>query len=115
VETLGERTFAADVFPLRQSPLQAVILYPEQSKKDPKTKVPRIVVRRGPQSLEGLGGLVYERLLAPLGERVFTRRMVRAYVDNAVVIVKPAQRRYWTEAAALHDADSILAEDLRLP
>jgi hypothetical protein len=41
---------------------------------------------------------------------VFIRRNVRAYIGNTIYIVKPDQRRYWTRASALRDADEIYTD-----
>ncbi|MCP4374281.1 MAG: N-6 DNA methylase, partial [Deltaproteobacteria bacterium] len=41
---------------------------------------------------------------------VFIQRHIRAYVGNMIYIIKPDQRRYWTQAIALRDADEIYAD-----
>jgi hypothetical protein len=38
------------------------------------------------------------------------RRQLRIYGDDDLFVVKPAERRYWTETAGLNDADLILAD-----
>ena len=113
LDALQEREMRADVFPLSGSPLHAVYLRYVTRSTSGATLRP-VIVRSPDESLESIGASLYRQLMTPLGERSYTRRVLRAYVDDAVVIAKPAQRRYWTESAALQDADAILAEDLRL-
>jgi hypothetical protein len=38
------------------------------------------------------------------------RRQLRIYGDGDLFVVKPAERRYWTQTAGLNDADLILAD-----
>ena len=38
------------------------------------------------------------------------RRLLRIYDDNALFVLKPSERRYWTRTAGLNDGDAILAD-----
>ncbi|HEX9733132.1 MAG TPA: hypothetical protein VGG06_14235, partial [Thermoanaerobaculia bacterium] len=44
---------------------------------------------------------------------LYVRRHLRVYGRGELYIVKPAQRRFWTRSAGLHDADAVMAEHLR--
>lgn len=46
------------------------------------------------------------------GINLYRRRHVRVFEDRAVHIVKPAELRFWTESAAFHDADEVIAQTL---
>jgi len=51
-----------------------------------------------------------QRLLTHhLGAAVRTRRVVRLFTCNAVIFVKPNQRRYWLRSIAIRDADEAFA------
>ncbi len=41
------------------------------------------------------------------------RRHLRVYGSGELYILKPAQRRFWTRSAGLHDADAVIAEHMR--
>lgn len=56
--------------------------------------------------LEDVRGHLHRNTLPYLSER----RSLRIYGKGDVTVVKPAQRRYWSVAAALQDGDSILAD-----
>ena len=66
--------------------------------------------------LPGLDAL-FQRLaeLLPHSRKdvLHVRRHLRVYGCGELYIVKPAQRRYWTRSAGLHDADAVMAEHLR--
>lgn len=44
---------------------------------------------------------------------IHVRRHLRVYGDGELYILKPAQRRFWTRSAGLHDADAVIAEHMR--
>jgi hypothetical protein len=50
---------------------------------------------------------------ADSGDGLFVRRVVRVYHSREIEMAKPAERRQWTRAAALQDADDIVEEILR--
>lgn len=113
LDALGERQIRAEIFPLSDSPLHAVYLHYEDRSRGGAAPV-HLTIRHDAARLEELSGALADLLAQPIGDVAYARCTLRAYADAAVVIAKPAQRRYWTEAAALQDADAILAEDLRL-
>lgn len=44
------------------------------------------------------------------------RRQLRLYLQNDLFLIKPSERRYWSQTAGLNDADLILADHwLRSP
>ena len=45
-------------------------------------------------------------------ESIYYRRFIKYYVDDVVYLVKPNERRFWSQASALSDADEIIAEIL---
>lgn len=46
-----------------------------------------------------------QSLLNHVGEDYVIKRVVRAYTDHSIVMIKPRQRRYWLKSMALRDAD----------
>jgi hypothetical protein len=52
------------------------------------------------------------RLWEREGGNLYRRRHVRVFEDRAVHIVKPAELRFWSESAAFHDADEVIAQSL---
>ena len=48
-----------------------------------------------------------------LARSLYFRRNIKVYESNGIHIVKPAERRFWTESAAYNDADETIAELLR--
>ena len=46
-----------------------------------------------------------QALMEYVGEDYVIKRVVRAYTDHSVVMIKPRQRRYWLKSMALRDAD----------
>ena len=78
----------------------------------------RFEIRSGARSPEAASSAAVGSLLEGIRDRLATsptpylkeRRSVRVYVPDAVTVVKPAQRRYWTVAAALQDADAIISD-----
>jgi len=51
-------------------------------------------------------------LRAKVADHLYVRRDLRVYVDDGFWIIKPAQKRLWSRAAALNDADSVLRDHL---
>jgi len=47
-------------------------------------------------------------------ENLYFRKFVRYFVSDRVYILKPNQRRFWSRAQALNDADEIIAEVLAM-
>jgi hypothetical protein len=47
-----------------------------------------------------------------IAECVYTQPNLRIYAGETLYVVRPSQRQFWTQAAALSDADAILAEHL---
>lgn len=50
-------------------------------------------------------GTDLQSLLEYIGEDYVIKRVVRAYTENSIVMIKPRQRRYWLKSMALRDAD----------
>jgi hypothetical protein len=50
------------------------------------------------------------KLLQGEGINLFRRRHMKVFEDQAVHIVKPAESRFWTRSAGLHDADETIAQ-----
>lgn len=48
------------------------------------------------------------------GDGITIRRILREYQENAIVLIKPSQRRYWTKIQALEDGASIFSEILAM-
>ena len=47
-------------------------------------------------------------------QSMYFRRNVRVYEGDLIHVVKPAERRFWTRAAAFNDADETIAQLLQL-
>ena len=57
--------------------------------------------------------LFLEKLLhRQKGHRLFINRILRLYEQNIIFMVKPNQKRYWTNSIALRDADETLVDFL---
>ena len=60
--------------------------------------------------IAGILGKLDEKLLQREGVNLFRRRHMKIYEDQAVHIIKPAESRFWTRSAGLHDADESIAQ-----
>ena len=60
------------------------------------------------KALDELDAILWSRE----GINVYRRRHVRVFEDGVVSIVKPAEARFWTAAAAFHDADETIGQVL---
>ncbi len=61
------------------------------------------------QALTGLDRAALKRS----AERLYLRRNVKVFGADAVHVMKPSERRYWTRAAAYNDADDTIAHLMR--
>jgi len=61
-------------------------------------------------ALEAILAEIATHLPAKIASQIYAQRALRIYSEDLLYIVKPAEYRYWTRAAALSDADAILAE-----
>ena len=108
-DTLKERSIAADIFDIANTPLQVVkfsiLRYPGREK---------IVQTIQAEDLITVLKSIAKQLPPQLGDRVFTRRNLKVYVGENIYIIKPRQLRYWSRSAGLNDADAVLAENLRM-
>ena len=55
--------------------------------------------------LESVRNRVDEQLIEEMSPSIYVRRNLRRYSGDTTFIVKPNQMRYWTQSAALRDAD----------
>lgn len=68
-------------------------------------------VRLGDEAAaEGLVNLVLGDGAADPRPYINEKRQIRIYLHDCVLVVKPAELRYWTRSAGLVDADAILAD-----
>jgi type I restriction-modification system DNA methylase subunit len=108
-DTLKERSIAADIFDIANTPLQVVkfsiVRYPGRE---------QIVQTIQAEDLITVLQSIAKQLPPQLGDRVFTRRNLKVYVGENIYIIKPRQLRYWSRSAGLNDADAVLAENLRM-
>ena len=51
-------------------------------------------------------------LRAQLADNLYVQRDLRVYDRDSFWIIKPAERRLWSETAALNDADAVLCEHM---
>jgi type I restriction-modification system DNA methylase subunit len=108
-DTLKERSIAADIFDIANTPLQVVkfsiVRYPGRE---------QIVQTIQAEDLITVLQSIAKQLPPKFGDRVFTRRNLKVYVGENIYIIKPRQLRYWSRSAGLNDADAVLAENLRM-
>ena len=108
-DTLKERSIAADIFDIANTPLQVVkfsiVPYPGRE---------QIVQTIQAEDLITVLKSIAKQLPSKLADRVFTRRNLKVYVGENIYIIKPCQLRYWSRSAGLNDADAVLAENLRM-
>ncbi|MFM6269082.1 MAG: class I SAM-dependent DNA methyltransferase [Dolichospermum sp.] len=108
-DTLKERSIAADIFDIANTPLQvikfSIVPYPGRE---------QIVQTIQAEDLITVLQSIAKQLPPQLGDRVFTRRNLKVYVGENIYIIKPRQLRYWSRSAGLNDADSVLLENLRM-
>lgn len=57
-------------------------------------------------------GRLDKALLLEESASIYVRRRLKIYEGNFVHIVKPRHQRYWTQSAALQDADEVMAESI---
>ncbi|MEA2206528.1 MAG: hypothetical protein QOE77_3304 [Blastocatellia bacterium] len=62
------------------------------------------------QELKSVLASIAHELPAKIANQIYATRLLRIYSGESLYVVKPAEYRYWTLAAALNDADAILAE-----
>lgn len=68
-------------------------------------------VRRNARLDEELSRLD-KALIDDYSESIYVRRHFKSYEENALHIVKPAEKRFWIRSMALNDAGEILAEGI---
>lgn len=57
---------------------------------------------------------IYRVLTTEPGDGIVVQRTLRDYQHDSVILIKPNQRRYWTEIQALEDGASIFSEILAM-
>ena len=92
----------------RDTPLQACRFTSGQATGE--TSVDSVLL----QDSDALLAQISEHLRYDVSDNLFIQRDLRVYDGTSLWIVKPAEDRLWTEAAALRDADLIVAEHLGL-
>ena len=63
--------------------------------------------------LEGLLARLEETVTEQYAQSLYFRRNIKVFEAEAIHIVKPAERRFWTKSAAFNDADETIAQLLR--
>jgi len=72
---------------------------------------PEVIV----ENLNGAEGFlqrISENLRSQVADNLFVRRDLRIYDGDHFYIIKPNQRRFWSESAALNDADVVVQEHM---
>ena len=46
----------------------------------------------------------------PIADHLRTARELHVHMENGIIVIKPSNRRHWTQASALNDADSALGD-----
>ena len=57
---------------------------------------------------------LYRALVAKPSDGIIVQRILREFNEDSIVLIKPNQRRYWTEIQALEDGASIFSEILSM-
>ena len=57
---------------------------------------------------------IYRSLMSKPSDGIVIQRVIRDYQDARIVLIKPSQRRYWTEMQALEDGASIFSDILAM-
>lgn len=70
------------------------------------------VARVSVADLDAALGRIAKELDEELVTDLYTRRHLRIYRQNRVYVIKPDQKRCWSRAAALSDADAIIGDHL---
>lgn len=107
-DTLKERSIAADIFDIANTPLQvikfSIVPYPGRE---------QIVQTIQAEDLITVLQSIAKQLPSKLADRVFTRRNLKVYVGENIYIIKPRQLRYWSRSAGLNDANDIISEQFK--
>ena len=64
------------------------------------------------QELQSVLESIASKLPHQLADRVYTRRNLRIYNGDDIIIVKPSQKRFWSRSSGLNDASLVLAESM---
>lgn len=65
--------------------------------------------------IEGLEELLIEiskNLQNQISERVYVWGYLRVYDGKHLYIIKPSEKRFWSESAALNDSDAVIREHM---
>ena len=57
---------------------------------------------------------LYRTLVAKPSEGLIVQRILREFNEDSIVLIKPNQRRYWTEMQALENGASIFSDILSM-
>ena len=97
---------------------------PEVLMPDAQTPLNMVIVRFGKDekalkqmdSQEGreLMRKLYRALVSKPSDGLIIQRILREYSEDSIVLIKPNQRRYWTEMQALEDGASIFSDILSM-
>lgn len=90
------------------SPL-TVVEFKQVSKTNIQTKKETVKV----EGIEGILIRISKNLRNEISYRLFTQEHLRIYEKDILYIIKPAEKRFWTESAALNDVSSIIDEHMR--
>ena len=102
------RRMRAEVFDLpTRAPLRIVRFVLEDK---PGPSIAQVLPPNG--ELSDLISRLGQRLNVRLASSIVGERQLRVHGYNEVVIIKPAARRHWMGAAALEDADAVIAESV---
>ena len=67
------------------------------------------------ERVEGIEKLlikISKNLQNQISERVYVRGHLRVYEGEHLYIIKPSEERFWSESAALNDADTVIREHM---
>jgi hypothetical protein len=105
LDSIDGQLIAASVLEVGDAPLRVVKFTSHPAGTLPLSDEPETGLE-----LQSVLARIARELPARIANEVYAKRWLRIYSGEVLYVVKPAEYRYWTLAAALNDADAILAE-----
>ncbi len=104
-KALGRKPYSAEVLVLRSTSPLRVIRFFDGGAGD-------VTLAAFNAELNDVLLQIGSRIRSPIAEHLAAVRELRVHAENELLIIKPAARRFWTQAAGLNDADSALGDGL---
>lgn len=108
LQTLNGQVMRATIFDTGRAPLRVVKFSSADSGQPGEIVEHELSGNDIGALLASIAGEMPQRI----AECVYTQPSLRIYAGQTLYVVRPSERQFWTQAAALSDADAILAEHL---